>query len=155
MAKEKPETILLKGSGIYQEAQATAIIQAGYLVEIDGENGVRPQSVQRANCRRAFALENDLLGKGINDGYKVGERVRYVSLHQGNKVYAKVAGGAEAIAVGDALEASGKGTVRKLTEPTVVDGKPTTAGGFIIGYALEAVNNSTAKVESFIKMEVA
>lgn len=143
MAKSKPEVISLKGEPILKEGQASAAIKPGHLVEFGGGKDIRVQSTAQGDCRRAFALENDLLGKSITDTYATNERVRYGSFHGGQEVLARVAASAPAITKGDALEAASTGTVRKHT-----------TGGAVIGFALEAIDNSTGTKEVFLSMEV-
>ena len=115
MAKSRSETIRLLGMPIMKEGQASEAINPGYLVEFGGTNDIQVQDTAQQNCRRAFALENDLLGKTINDAYSTNERVRYASFSPGQELQAKVAASAPAIVKGDALEAAGDGTLRKLT----------------------------------------
>ena len=144
MAKSRSETIRLLGMPIMKEGQASEAINPGYLIEFGGTNDIQVQDTAQQNCRRAFALENDLLGKTINDAYSTNERVRYASFSPGQELQAKVAAAAPAIVKGDALEAAGDGTLRKLT-----------AGGTTIAFALEAVDNSSGTAEVFIQIEVA
>lgn len=144
MPKSKPEVISLLGEPIFKEGTTTAAINPGHLVELGGAKGLQAQSSAAKDCRRAFVLENDLIGKGIDDAYKAGERIRYGSFHAGQEVYAKLAAAATAVAKNIALEAAGDGTVRKQS-----------GVGVIIGYALEAVDNSSGAKEVFIMMEVA
>lgn len=144
MAKLNPEVISLKGEPIFKEGQSSSAISPGYLIEFGGSKDLQPQSTAKENCRRAFALENDLLGKGIEDDYGTDERVRYGSFHAGQEVYAKIPASAAAIVKGDALEATGDGTLRKLT-----------TGGAVIAYSLESKDNSSGTTETFIKVEIA
>ena len=144
VVKTNPETILLKGDPIFKEGRASAILKPGHLIEFGGSADVRKQSVAQADCRRAFALENDLVGKGTTSSYAANEIVRYASFHAGQEVLGVVAAAAPAIAKGDALEAKGDGTLRKLT-----------SGGVVIGFALAAINNSAGRAEVFIPLEVA
>ena len=144
MAKTNPETIVLKGEPIFKEGRASAAISAGHLVEFGGTRDIRKQSTAKADCRRAIALENDLIGKGITDAYAANENVRYGSFHSGQEAYVRVAASAPAIAKNDSLEAAGDGTVRKVTSAST-----------IIGWALEAKDNSSGSSEVFIKMEIA
>ncbi len=145
MAKAKPDTICLKGMPMIKEGVATAALNPGYLVEFDGATDkVKKQSTAQEDCRRAFALENDLVGDERTDAYAKDDRVRYGSFHAGQEVYARVAAAAPAIVLGNKLEAAGDGTVRKLT-----------ANGAVVGFALEAVDNSAGAAEVFIQVEVA
>ncbi len=143
MAKSNPEVISLKGEPLLKEGVASSAIKPGMLVEIGGAKDLQPQSTAGANCRRAIALENDLLGKGITDTYKAGERVRVGSFVPGQEVLVLLPGGADAVTKGDALQADTNGYVDKHSD-----------GKFVIGYALESVDNSGSTDDVFIKMEV-
>ena len=144
MAKTNPEVISLKGEPIFKEGHASAILSPGHLIEFGGTKDVRKQSTAQADCRRAFALENDLIGDTITTAYAANDLIRYGSFHQGQEVLARVAAAAPAIAKGDALEAKGDGTLRKLT-----------TGGAVIAFALAALDNSSGTAETFLPVEIA
>lgn len=143
MAKSNPETIVIKSEPLLKEGKATSEIYPGHLVALTGEAQIGVQTAPKTNVRRAIALENDLLGKSINDAYAVDENVVYGAFYQGQEAYVRVAANAEALVVGDGLESAGDGTVRKVTD------------GIVIGYAMEAKDNSSNSSEVFIKVEVA
>ena len=143
MAKTNPEVILLLGYPINKEGKASEEIFPGHLVEFGGIHTLQKQSTAGQNCRRAFAIENDLVGKGIEDSYAISEQLQYISTGPGTEIYARVAAGAPAILTGDQLEAAGDGTLQKLTT------------GDVIGYAIEDKDNSVGTEEVFLKMEVA
>ena len=142
MAKDKPETIVLKGEPIYKEERAVAELYPGHFVEFNGL-GIRKQATDNQDCRRAIALENDLLGEGITDSYAADENVRYGSFHAGQEVNVRLKAQAAAIGKGDRLKTTGTGSVEKAADNENA-----------VGYALEAITNNTA-AEVFIKMEVA
>jgi hypothetical protein len=129
MAALLPKAILLRGRGERREAKAEGIITPGMLLKITATGGFIPHNVAGANARRIVAVENDLMGQGIDVNYAIGDFVQAEEVPVGD-VYGLVAAAAAAIAVGDLLESAGNGTVRKLTT------------GIAIAEALEAVNNS-------------
>lgn len=140
--KSKPETIFLKGHQVQKEGQASAALKPGHLIERGGSNEFQKQSTAKGLCRPMFAVENDLIGKEITDQYAANENVVVAYALPGAEINARVPASATAIAANDALEATGDGTVKKFTN------------GVIIGYALEAVNNSSGSSEVFIRMEI-
>lgn len=145
MADSTPKTIVLLGSPKIKEAQATAAISPGHLVEYGGAKDIRKTSTALVSCRKAIALENDIVGKTITDAYAANDWVRYGVFTPGDVAYVRVAAAATAIAKGDKLVAHSDGTVKKTGATT----------DFIVGYALEALDNSAGGSEAFIKMEVA
>ena len=140
--KAKPETIFLKGHQVQKEGQASAALSPGDLVERGGSNDFRKQSTAKGVCSPMFAVENDLIGNEITDAYAANDNVVVVYALPGAEINARVAASATAIVANDALAAAGDGTLKTLTD------------GQIIGYALEAVNNSSGSTEVFIKMEI-
>lgn len=142
-----PSTICLKGGYIRKEGVASAAITPGHLVEFGGANDLRVHSTAGGNARKAFALENDLVGDGIADAYDTGDTVQYGVFERGAEVYAWLEY-TENVAKGAALESSGSGTLQAHTAVGSV--VPVDA---IVGYALEAVNASAA--DARIKIEVA
>lgn len=152
MASTTPNTIILKGNGIRKEGAASSAITPGYLVEFGGANDLQPHSTAAANARKAFAVENDLVGDGIDTDYAVGERVQYEVFGSGCEVYALVAAAATAITKGAALESAGDGTLRILTTDAATDD---TQRDSVVAYALEAVDNSAGGTEARIKVEIA
>ena len=152
MDSTTPNTITLKGNGIRKEGVASGTITPGYLVEFGGANDLQAHSTAAANARKAFAVENELLGNGIDDDYTVGEQVHYAVFGTGEEVYALVAAAATAVTKGAALESAGDGTLRILTTDTATDD---TQRDSVVAYALEAVDNSGGASEARIKVEVA
>lgn len=140
--KARPETILLKGSPILKEAQASTAIMPGQLLSLTAEGHVAVQSTQGENCRRAFAHEDDLQGKTYLQPYAIGDRVRYAVYKSGEELQTTVKAGASAIVTGEALQADGSGGVEKH------------ADGAIIGFALESIDNSSGTDSTNLIMEV-
>lgn len=112
-----PQTIALKGDYIAKERKANAAITPGNLIELMSTGLVRNHSTVGGQAQRAFALENDLLGKGIDDAYAASDQVRYGVFPPGAEVAARTS---EAATVGDFLESAGDG--RLQTSSTPVEG---------------------------------
>ena len=131
------QTIALKGDFIRKEGEASAVITPGDLIEFGGANELRVHATVGGQARRAFALENDLIGKGITDDYAAGDTVQYGVFPHGAEVYANAG---EAVTLGDALESGGDGTL-------VVSSTPVT--GSIVAWALETIGSAgRLKVEA-------
>lgn len=142
-----PSTIALKpgdGGGIRKEGTASEAITPGHLIEFGGSNDLQKHSSQNGAARRAFAVENDLVGEDVDDAYDAGDTVQYDVYPQGAEVYAWLAYGQNITTVGAALVSNGDGTLKAAAGS---DDHRTVA------YALEAVNASAA--DARIKVEVA
>lgn len=145
-----PNTIVLKGCGTRKEAIASGAITPGHLVEFGGAQDLRVHATAGGNARKAFAVENDLMGTGIDTAYALLDQVQYNVFKAGDEVYALVAAGAAAITKGNALESAGDGTLQ-------VEGTATATGDtdIVVAYALESVDNSVGGSAVRIKVEVA
>lgn len=136
------KTIQLKGVNPQEEAVANAAILPGHLVQVMSTGKIRSHAVAGGNAERLFAIEDELQGRGITTAYAIDARVQYVVAQRGSWINALIANG-ENVAVGDALESSGNGTLRKHvpqedTGATVL----TLVADQIVGYAMEAVDMS-------------
>ena len=109
-------TISLKGDGILKERKANAAITPGHLIEVMNTGNVRVHSTAGGQAQRAFALENDLIGKGIDDAYAQNDNVRYAVFPPGAEVNALLVTG-ETVAIGDFLESAGNGTLQVSSTP--------------------------------------
>lgn len=109
-------TIILKGVQhcIRKEAKASAAITPGHLVEFGGANEMRVHSTVGGQGRKAFAVENDLIGKGIADAYNAAETVQYVVASPGVEINAIVS---YAATKGDFLESNGDGRLKLSSTP--------------------------------------
>ena len=87
-----------------------------------------------------FAVENDILGKTINDAYAANDYVQAEYLPPGSEVLALVAAAASAIVIGNLLESAGNGTLRIR------------GSGTAVAQALEAVDNSGGGSAARIKV---
>lgn len=143
-------TILLKGDGVYKEAAAGGAITPGHLITYETDGEVAVHAGAALNAFPMFALENDVVGKGIADAYATGDRCYFVVPQRGAEVAALVKHGEPAIVIGDLLESNGDGTLTKTTAPTVAIGNVR----HIVARALEAVDNSGGSVPVRIKVEI-
>lgn len=128
-------TIALKGEFIRKEAIASAAIKPGHLVEFGGAKELQVNATAAtAPSRKAFALENDLIGKGIDDAYASGETAQYGVFQAGAEVYAFLAAGENA-AKGAKLVSAGNGALAVMG---------TGEGLGVVAYAAEAKNNTSS-----------
>lgn len=141
-----PNTILLSGSPQYpQERNAAEAITPGHLIEyvpsgVDAGK-LRKHANAAKNAQPAFANvrltpDRTVTTLPIDTPYAVGETVQWLIANAGDVVYGLVAAAAPAIALGDALESAGNGTVRKFTAVATPDTDS------VVGYADEALDNS-------------
>lgn len=107
-------TIVLKGNGINKEAIANAAITPGYLVERMSTGNIRKHATAGVEASPAFAIENEVIGLGIDDDYAANDNCLFTYLQSGSEVFALLAAAASAIVIGDKLESAGDGTVRIL-----------------------------------------
>lgn len=121
------KTIAIKGDYVQKEREANAAITPGDLIEVMSTGNVRAHSTIGGQGQRAFALENDLIGKGIADAYAAGDSVKYGVFSPGAEVYGRVS---EAVNLGDALESAGDGRLQVSSTPVE---------GSIIAWAAETV----------------
>lgn len=97
--------IALKGDPIQNEERAAAeAIIPGHLLNFDA-SGLLIKNVTAANQSPAFALEQDYLGKDIDEAYAIGDTVRVGQFSPGMRVYAWLASG-QNVADGDYLAPS-------------------------------------------------
>lgn len=84
--------VVLKGhqGAQYKEAIALAAVTPGHIVSLD-ETTQQAQPSDEAKGPVAVAIENHWLGGGLNDAYKVGDRVVYQVLKPGAEFQALVA----------------------------------------------------------------
>lgn len=127
-------------------------INPGHLIDIDPATGdLLVHQTAAANAVPRFARERDWVGDDADDAYAAGERVDYFTARPGDRVYAKLAAAAAAVARGDFLESAGDGTLRVLTTDAATDD---TQRESVVAQALEAVDNSGGGSEAWILVEV-
>lgn len=161
MTKTAPSRIIIKGSPDYEEypLKASVDIMPGMLIEIDGAD-VKPHATAGGNAARLFAVENALIGDGIDVAYtEDGEAVLFAKCMPGNRVYALLKTGNN-VAINDMLESGGVGNLQKHTAPSQAvneSGSATYTIGqkveAIVARAVEAVNNASG-VDARILVEV-
>src|SRR5579859_761551 len=130
-----PRTISLKGTPSRFEGYASGTITPGMLVKFGVTSGNFTLAAQTLaasrNLPKLFALENELLGLGIDDNYVANDFVQSAIFYGGCWVLAGVAANAAAIVVGDLLESDGTGWLRKsgaVAPITDAFGTPSGAG---------------------------
>lgn len=107
MAKLKPTTIDLGGPSVQREGIAGGAITPGMLVrDIGGTISVH--NAAGGVGPAAFAVENDMIGKGIEDAYALGDQVIYRVFGEGAGVLARLASG-QNVAAGVYLQSNGAG----------------------------------------------
>lgn len=140
-------TIVLKGTGIQNEGVAAAAITPGFLVQ-ETVAGVAPHAIAGGNAEKAFAIEDELQGKGISDDYAVGTRVQYRVMERGAEVYAFLNTG-EVVVAGDALESAGNGMLRKFVAAAAI---AEVKEDRIVGYARESVDASAGAARLTVRV---
>lgn len=132
-----PKTVLLRGDPLAGEGTAGGAITPGMAVAVAG-NAVTAASAGYA--APAFARENEIVGKGIDDAYAADDNVLYYTPRRGDWFYAFLADG-ENVAAGAGLACGASGALVAVASATLV------------ARALEAVNNGTGDPVR-IKVEV-
>ena len=144
-------TVLAKGSPIVKEAVASEAITPGHLIEFGGSNDVQKHSTAGGNARKVFAREQDYIGQDIDAACAAGDRIPYLSARQGDEVRALLGSGTSEynIGKGDALESDGTGKLQKHGTAATGDSHN------LVGFAMEAVDNSGGSEAVRITIEVA
>lgn len=154
-------SIVLRGDFIRKEGKASVAVKPGMLVEWDGNSvgttlGVRPctkAGVGIGATRKAFALENDLIGKGLTpenttvDQYNIADMVLYGVFQRGAEVQAWLKTG-NSVVPGDALASAGAGNLQKTATTIGADDEE------IVGYSMDTLNNA-AGFDKVCRVEVA
>ena len=132
-----PNTVKLKKyQDINMEFLANAAITPGHLVELLSTNKVRKHATAGGNALpKMFALEDELQGKEIDDDYSADNPVQVWVCQPGEVVNALLKDG-ENVAIGDALESAGDGTLQKCS----ADSTGVYYHNQIVGIALAALN---------------
>jgi hypothetical protein len=136
-------TIYLKGKGQFKEGNAGGTITPGHLLT---RNTTADQVVVHAtaegNAYPLFALENDVVGKGIDTNYTSSERVLFVHAQPGDEIFALV-DATVAIVIGDELVSTGDGTLKKVTAGAVAVGNLRR----VVAIALEAKASGSGRLK--------
>ncbi len=138
------QTIVLKGNFVRKEGEASGAITPGHLIEFGGANDIDVHGVAAGLARKAFALENSLIGGAISDAYSTGETVQYGVFNSGAEVYALLAYG-ETVTKGQGLVSGGDGTLALVG---------TSEDDVVVAFANEAKTNTTGGAAVRIEVEV-
>lgn len=158
-----PNTILLKGDGLFKEAPAAGTITPGHLVQRNSSGNIVVHATASGNAQPAFAVENDIMGLGCTDNYTTtaNKQVHFVIPERGAEIWALVPAAAAAIVIGDLLDSNGDGTLKKYTAPSQAVAEGGAASYTIapkvlapVAMAIEAVDNSAGGTVARIKVEV-
>lgn len=131
-----PQTVLAAGDYTQDEAEATAAITPGYLVE-ETADGVAPHGTDAGASAGYFAREHPETGRRIDDDYPAGDQVKYIRPTPGSRVRARLAAGntytggeTDLVSAGDGTlrPAAGDGTESDAIVATVYDDADTTDG---------------------------
>lgn len=143
----QPRTIRLKGVGRRIEKPAQGAILPGSLVALTRSDGFikHPSAGNKASAM--FALENELIGLGIDDAYASGDLVQVEHFNQGDWVLAYLAASATKVWEGDYLESDGAGGLRLV-------GADYQEGASAIAQAMETVDNSAGGSIARIKVAI-
>lgn len=138
-------TVVVKGFGVYREANAAEGITPGMLVKTNGSGLAIKNTDVAEKVSVTVAKENDIFGKGINQAYVADDRVIMEVLTAGCEFMGLVAAAAAAIVVGDRLKAVTGGFVGKIG-----------AGEeeLTIGFARTAIDNSGGGSPARVRVEV-
>jgi len=138
---EVPKRIHLRGEPVFEEATAGGIIRPGMLVAQNAIGKVIPHSTAAAVAEKAFAVEDGLQGKTIDNSYASGDKAFFAICKPGDIVYALLAGG-EIATRNEYLESNGDGMLKVGTT-------------YPVAIALEDVDASdTASVDERIKVRI-
>jgi len=153
-------TVFLKGGGLVKEAVATTAIRPGHLIMWDTSAATvrtcnkNPASPGLTPTRKAFALENRIIGKGVpvlptdtTQNYVIGDQVTYVVPERGAEIQAWLQTG-DNVAIGDALVSNATGALKKALTSMGNDDEE------IVGYSMQALNN-VAGFDARLRIEVA
>lgn len=130
MAKTKPTTVDLGGPSVQREAIAGGAITPGMTVILNSSGLLVAGPAAGITGPAAFAVENDMIGKGMEDAYAQGDQVIYRVFAEGAHVNAILASGAN-INAGVLLQTNGSG---KLITASTADA--------VVAKSLEAINAS-------------
>lgn len=137
-----------KYSDVIEEFNATAVaITPGMLLEVHTDGKVRAHSGADKDVFPMFALEDEMLGKGINDAYAVSAPIQCWIPYRGDIVNAILADG-QNVAIGNALTSDGQGRLKKHVTDTGGSDVPWNVyPAQIVGYATEALDLSGSSGE--------
>jgi hypothetical protein len=136
-----PNTIALKFSGRYDEGRAGGVIKPGHLIKLNGDNEVVVHATAGQKVMPAFAWEDALQGKTVDDAYADGDLVNFGICNPGDEVLA-ILKDEQNVDEGALLESAGTGALQAVTTGTP------------IAEAREAVNLTGAAGDGFCKVRI-
>ena len=110
MINGRPRRIhLTKGvESRYEEGRAGAAITPGMLIALNNAGAYVPHAAADGAAQKAFALEDALQGKTIDNNYESGDLVRFIIAGPGDHILAILEAGAN-VADGALLSSNGAG----------------------------------------------
>jgi len=132
-------TIKIKNwSDVFEEYVANAAIIPGMLIELMSTGKVRAHATPSGSALPMFPLEDEFLGKSINDAYAANDVIPQVWIPgPGDQVFALLDDGENAT-VGAFLESAGNGFLQVYS--SAASNNADAVDHRIVGVALEAVN---------------
>jgi len=106
-----PKRIHLRGDPQFEEALAGGAITPGMLLAREADGDVIVHATAGGWTEKAFATEDALQGKTVDDAYASGARVSFVICKPGDIVYAWLSGGENADQ-SEFLTSNGDGTLK-------------------------------------------
>ncbi len=134
-----PKKIILKGDPIRKEDEAGGVITPGHLLNYDASGDLVAHATAGGNAAPAFAVEQDFLGKTINDNYASEDRVQYVVARPGDEIYAFLAA-LQSVLKGAFLESAGNGSLREHSPSAASVAEQAIAAALVTG--VEGDNNA-------------
>ena len=146
-------TIKLKNHiDVNEEYTAAGAITPGHLCTLDSNGKVIVHAVSGGPVLIMFATEDELQGGAIDTAYASTNKVNCWFPTRGDVVYALLLDG-ENVAIGDFLDSSGAGTLKKAVNLTSAAVAEYPAN--LVGRALEAVNlNQSSDPSARIKVQI-
>lgn len=159
MASNTYKTISLKGQPVHFETKSMEAITPGHLVMLHTDGLLKKHATAAGSASKLFALENEtpaenITGNAIDKAWASGDRVQYGAFPSGSVVNALVAASATAITIEAPVESAGDGTVRLHSAPANLSAAAPKYDG-IVGYAVEAVDNSGGSAVARIAIRIA
>jgi hypothetical protein len=126
-----PKRVHLLGKGRHEEGVAGGTITPGQLIELNSSGNYVVHSSSGGYAEKAFAIEDALQARTLDDDYAADERVSFVLAQPSDVVYAWLADG-ETVDSGTFLESNGNGDLKEHSS------------GAVVAVALEAVDLSAS-----------
>lgn len=105
---------------VFEEYTSTAVaILPGHLIELTSAGLVQKHAAENGNVLPMFAIENELVGDGIDTPYAVSSRIQVWIPTRGDQVNA-ILKDEEVVAVGDFLVSAGNGELKLYDATTSV-----------------------------------